>query len=313
MRNPKQSKIKEQCKKSIKSLMKTHALGEVKEIRLDTEGWVNPCFFVNDQYVFRFNARDPHLPKYNREKIIFDLLNNSKVPVPQKVILDTSKREIEYDVLISKMLKGENLESKWNNLEDSLKTTLATKAGSILKKLHSIHFEFFGEIPNKGPLPQTSSWSNYLKAKLQFHLDEALELGLIGSDIESKFNDVLSTNTHLLDQVKVASLIHVDFHFGNLLFSNDEITGVVDFEWALAGDPLYDLARWRTGDEDYPGSQEAFFKGYGLQDFTQDEKQRMKIYQMIKNLELCSVAKLHFTEKESEDFLKTTLDQLSSF
>ena len=139
---------------------------------MDTEGWVNPCFFVEaeESWVVRCNARDPSLPKYQRDKIVFDLLKKNGLPVPEVVYLDDSKAVSSFDVLISSRVEGRNLESDWKELKIDQKEHLASKAGELLKKNHSIQFDFFGEISNKGPLPQTKSWFEYLKVKLDYHL-----------------------------------------------------------------------------------------------------------------------------------------------
>jgi len=88
---------------------------------MDTEGWVNPCFFVNKSFVFRFNARDPSLPKYQREFFVFNFLKNSHVPVPKTVYLDDSKEYIEFDVLITEILPGAiSSKLRWSGMLNAL-------------------------------------------------------------------------------------------------------------------------------------------------------------------------------------------------
>jgi len=312
MRSSNHLAIKETCHSTIASLMTKHGLGIPTKIVMDETGWVNPCFFINDQFVFRFNARDPDLPKYQREKIAFDLLKLLDLPVPQKVILDDSKVLVPFDVLITEIISGENLESAWPRLSLDLRKKLAENAGKIFEKLSAVQMSFFGELSATGPFPKTRSWEEYLRAKLQFHLKESLEIKIFDHATVERFRDVLNRYSSVLSEVKNPYLVHGDFHFGNLLFKGDHITGVVDFEWAFAGDPLYDLCRWHQDEEEWPGSKESFLKGCRKNNFSTSEAQKIKVYQMIRNVELCIVAQRHFTSEESETYKIVTLSQLET-
>jgi aminoglycoside phosphotransferase (APT) family kinase protein len=312
MRSSNHLAIKETCHLAIAPLMAKHGLGLPTKILMDETGWVNPCFFINDQFVFRFNARDPDLPKYQREKIAFDLLKTSDIPVPQKVILDESKSVAPFDVLISEIIPGENLESAWPRLPLEQRQNLAENAGKIFKKLSAIPMPFFGELGTTSPFPKTKSWEEYLRAKLDFHLAEALELKIFDQATVEMFWNAFNRHSSALSEVKNPCLVHVDFHLGNLLFKDNQITGVVDFEWAFGGDPLYDLCRWHQEVEEWPDSRDSFLKGCQKNTFSTSETKRIKVYQMIRNVELCIVAHRHFTFEESEGYKKTTITQLET-
>lgn len=303
--------IKKKCESVLSLLFKKHNLGRVKSICVDTEGWVNPCFFINGEYAVRFNARDPHLPKFQREKIIFDLLKYQALPVPQQVILDDSKSEIEYDILISSFLPGRNLGAEWDSLHEKSQQGLAFAAGELLNKIHEVQFDFFGEIAGRGPLSQEQTWSDYLIKKLKFHIQESMTLALLTRQQSEKILAIFEHYVPLLDEVKSPQLIHVDYHYGNLLFLENKVSGVLDFEWSLAGDPLYDMGAWSGKDEKSQMSQKHFLKGYDFSKLSESEDNRIELYQMIKNIELCPVAKLYFGESEAKEYLQTTLTQIN--
>jgi aminoglycoside phosphotransferase (APT) family kinase protein len=311
MRSPNHLEIKKRCQESIPQLMAKHQLGIPTRVVVDEAGWVNPCIFVNDEFVFRFNARDPNLPKYQREKIAFELLKGTDVPVPHAVILDDSKTVAPYDVLITERLHGRNLEHDWSGLQAQQKSELAKNAGQLLTKISSVQLPFFGELSGRGPLPQTQSWFEYLSAKFAFHINESCTLGIFTEPSIQMFSAALENRQSILNEVDSAKLVHVDYHFGNLLYDDQKITGVFDFEWAFAGDPLYDYCRWTQAEEEWPGSRHAFLQGCDRDNFTKSETDRMALYQMIRNIELCVVAKLHFDEGEALSFKETTLTQAS--
>ncbi len=61
-------------------------------------------------------------------------------------------------------------------------------------------------------------------------------------------------------------------------------------------------------DEKWPGSQEAFNRGYGVQNFADEEIAKMKVYSMIKIIELCVVSKKFFSEEECKEYVQITED-----
>lgn len=307
MRAPNSEQIKKSCKDSLPGLMRSLGLGDVHQIIQDDQGWVNPCFFVNDQYVFRFNARDPHLPKFQREKQVYDLLQKSGFPVPQKVHLDDSKKYSAYDVLISEKVSGQNLEELWKELSLQTQNVLAESAGKLFKQLHTFQFPFFGELASCGPFGQHNTWLACVEERFQYFLSEACDLSVFDENEKELFERAFEQGRSAISEVTTASLIHGDFHFGNILFQDAKITAVLDYEWSFAGDPLYDLCDWYFYQGPFPETKEPVLKAYGLQTLTDSQKQRIQIYRMIKNIELCSVSQKYFPENEARDYRERTL------
>ena len=290
--------------------MHKHRLGSSSTIRVDETGWVNPCFFVDDRLVFRFNARDVGLPKFQREKIVFDLLEDSGLPTPRNVLLDDSREFAPYEVLISPKLPGANIEQDWPTLDLQTKQRLAENAGKLLTRLHEISFPFFGELANQGPLPRTSGWIDYVRAKLTLQLDRTARLAIFSDQQRQRFLEVFDSRVALLNEVTSARLVHDDYHFGNLLHEGSEITGALDFEWSFAGDPLYDYCLWYSEADLWPGSREAFLTGCGRVEISESERMRMDVYQMIGNLTLCAESRLHFPAEEAAKYREVAEAQL---
>jgi aminoglycoside phosphotransferase (APT) family kinase protein len=306
MRSPNHLEVKENCRAAIQKIMAQSKLGSVDKVIFDDQGWVNVTAFVNDDFVMRFNARDIQLPKFQREQAVFNLLKGT-VSVPELLLFDDSKIIVPYDYMICKKIPGKNLEQNWTDLSEQDGNLLAYQAGEILAKIHSIKSNEFGEVSALGPFPRTKNWGEYLRFILNYHLNEAMELKLFSSTVQKKFLDFFEARLKLLDSVTSPQLVHGDFHLGNLLFVDQKITGVLDFEWSLFGDPLFDISNnLRDMDSRWPGSQEAFNKGYGIKDFSDEEINRMKVYTMVKSIELCVVAKKFFSEAECNEFVQTT-------
>ncbi|RYZ66945.1 MAG: aminoglycoside phosphotransferase family protein [Proteobacteria bacterium] len=306
MRTPDHLLVKQKCREAIPRILKEFGFDPSSDIIMDDQGWVNPCFFIGREAIVRFNARDQHIPKFQREKIVYDRLRTLNFPVPAEVRLDTSKTISPYDILIASRLNGSNLEQHWKLLESSAKSTLAFQAGQWLRKIHDVNIDTFGEISAFGPFPSTVTWPEYLKARLEYHLSEARELDIFSAELEMRFEAAFEKIIPLLEQTKRSRLIHGDFHLGNLLFEKHQITGILDFEWSCAGDPLFDLCKLRDMDASWTGSQESFNRGYGVSVFDDSEFKKMRIYTMIQNIELCVVAKKYFPAKELRSYVSAT-------
>lgn len=154
-----------------------------------------------------------------------------------------------------------------------------------------LQLPFFGDLGSTGPFPRTETWVSYLQAKLSFHLSETLSLEIFDGKIIEQFWNTFNKYTPALSEINTPHLVHVDF------------------EAAFAGDPLYDLCRSQQDEEEWIGSRRAFLKRYQQSDFSEGEIKGIKIYQMIRNVELCIVAKRHFTPDEAMSFRETTIAQ----
>lgn len=312
MRTHNYQSVKEYCRSLIPSIMQAHRLEEPQSIKTDELGWVNPVYFVNSKYVIRFNARDVNLPKIQRESVAYKLMKDNNIPVPDFVLIDQSKTISKYDYMITKVISGENIENSWSKLSKEQRYSLAFQAGKILRAIHSINNHSFGDLADNSPLPQTRKWSDYLESKLKFHLDEARDLKLFENDTVKSIWTNFSTLTSLIDQIAVPCFAHVDFHFGNMLYEDNSIKSILDFEWSFWGDPLYDLCQVEKFDDTWPDSKDAFKKGYGILEFDENQTLKIKLYQMIRNIELAIVAKRHFSEAEAREYLETTIKQIES-
>ncbi len=306
MRAPNHLEIKAICKSSINKIVENLTLPSPQKILMDDQGWVNICFFIDDSVVIRFNARDVHLPKFHREKVAFDILKG-KLPVPDCLVLDDSRTLAPFDYMVCKKIEGKNIEQNWSHLSDKIKNSLSFQAGQVLSQIHSVELNYFGEISGRGPFPKTKTWTEYLAFILDYHLEEAMGLSLFTNEKRHSFLTSFKNHAEIFDEFENPMLIHGDFHLGNLLYNQEKITGVLDFEWALAGDPLFDMSnQLREMDKTWPGSQESFNRGYGIKMFSDEDLKKMKVYAMIKNIELCVVAKKFFSEQEALEYVKIT-------
>ena len=93
-------------------------------------------------------------------------------------------------------------------------------------------------------LPDVATESIDLHKRMQRYFADpnvarALQQKLGVSSVAGNFADVLAASKKLPGQ----QALHMDFVRGNILFEGSAITGILDFEKAAKGSPLYDVAR----------------------------------------------------------------------
>lgn len=118
------------------------------------------------------------------------------------------------------------------------------EAARFLARLHRIRGHGFGPL-SAGALPQLAGiherWGDYLRVRLDDHLRMCERIGAVSrrerADIEERFATLLPA----IPEVPPA-LLHGDPGSHNFIVADGRIGGVVDWEDALLGDPLFDLA-----------------------------------------------------------------------
>jgi hygromycin-B 7''-O-kinase len=149
--------------------------------------------------------------------------------------------------------------------------------GRLMASIHAVPQPAFGYVTTHvlDPTPDNSAYMGRQFAK---KLHEFLEL-----QGDPQLHDLLQTfvATHcdLFARCPAPVLCHNDVHEGNVLVEDGKITGLVDVENALAGDPWLDLAK-----ADYygrPGQLDALLDGYGA---LPDD--RLRLYKIYHALEL---------------------------
>ena len=274
-------------KNVLQKIFDKHHLGKVKEVYYSQSGKVNPVVHINNNYIIKVNSRDPDDPKLPREKRAMEILTNA-IYVPRFIVLDESKKELKYDYIIMSQITGREVYKDWQILNSSQKTKLSHQAGEWLNEIHQIKFPKFGSVLKEGIHFET--WTEYIFYKL----NEAIELcrfyHLFNETVFYEIQDIFLHNKTCLDSVKEAVFVHNDFHFGNLLYEENKLTGVIDFEWCLAGDPEYDLRDPFT----FPESRQPFMAGYESKSKQSPEfYDKLYLYQLLMYLQLSRLAKQH--------------------
>lgn len=266
---------------TLQSIWSAHGLGAIHAGSWAGKGQNNPAFVINDTHVIRFDGIiNEGVSRFHGERTAYDRLREAGIPAPEVLLLDDSKSLFHCDYMIMNKVEGQPLLDEWPQLTPAQRQQAATQAGRILARMHEITFPRFGRL--YGSERVFDSWVDSIMDK--FHRDgfEAVREGVLQPALYERIQQTLQAHQPTFATVTTPRLVHWDYHFGNLLQQDGEITGVLDFEWALAGDPAYDFDRRDQWDEDCPGSRAWVYAGYtSLRPLDADHDTRVTLYELI--------------------------------
>lgn len=85
---------------------------------------------------------------------------------------------------------------------------------------------------------------------------------------------MLEQDKGIFQSIVTPCLVHWDIRDGNIFVEDGKLTGIIDWERCLWGDPLMEV-----GFRSYAQSAD-FLRGYGIEEFTEEEKRRILWYDL---------------------------------
>lgn len=114
-----------------------------------------------------------------------------------------------------------------------------TQLGSALAKVHTVTGEEFGY--REGDRPRGTVWADVFGAMVEDLLADATDWGVTLPLEPQRIRGFLQAGADALAEVTQPVLVHFDLWDGNVLCEDDRLTGLVDGERYLYGDPLVDF------------------------------------------------------------------------
>jgi hygromycin-B 7''-O-kinase len=186
--------------------------------------------------------------KMEKEAFVYGRLRGrtTGAPVPEILAADDSKTLMTQNVLVMSKLDGDHVASLLDQLDDVELARINRQIGAILHSLHEVAFEHFGYVGTNGVVPSHETNLAYMRFQFAKKLREFTDLG--GDDeLRAAIERHVAEHAKLLADCARPSFCHNDCHYGNVLVlpATDgwKVSGLLDFENVLAGDPLLDLAK----------------------------------------------------------------------
>lgn len=196
----------------------------------------------------------------------------TNVPLPKVEFYDPSCQWCSAPYFFMEKLKGQSLASQKASFTPQQVSEIDALVGSLNKEINQITNDTFGYLGQTAF--QGESWhevfGEMLKAVLMDADKENIDLKVSSRELL----DLLDKDKPLFLEVVTPRLVHWDLWDGNIFMDQGNLTGFIDWERCLWGDPLMEV-----GFRSYAQSPD-FLRGYGIGKLTEEENRRILWYDL---------------------------------
>jgi len=213
----------------------------IKASPLEVKSTYNVLFKIKigkKSFILKINI----LPK---PKIDFTLILEEKFQnLLKKIRLPSIKSIVGENFLIMDLAKGKTID-----LQKSVKN-IYIDLGKKFKKIHKIKAKGAGLISIKKCVSEnkleglSSSWQKYFNINFESHLRKSVKLKVLNKKDISFLRSM--TKKYIVKAINTNSLLHNDPSSRNIFFSKGKITSLLDWEDAIIGDSLFEIANVHT-------------------------------------------------------------------
>jgi len=186
--------------------------------------------------------------KMEKEVFVYERMQQHALTatLPKILAADDSKELVSQNVLVMTKVDGKHVDSLIANLDERDLVEINRQVGSTLAELHRIEFAEFGYVGTDGVVEGHATNLAYMSFQFDKKLREFDEHGG-DDDLRRMIERYVAEREQLLTTPTHPAFCHNDCYYGNVLVLPEQegwrVSGLVDFENVLAGDPLLDLAK----------------------------------------------------------------------
>lgn len=182
------------------------------------------------------------------EAAITDYLHGRGFPVP-RTLATVTLPEMAETITLRTHLPGEPAQAAYDVAEGDGRGTLAAILGRTLASVHTVPLD---DVRDLWQFPQDAvtaprEWAeNFVQKKIASDLDRVAPAlpDAFPDDGGAAFADELTAwGAWLAGQPVPLAPLHGDWYFENVLLFNGAVSGLLDWEAARVGDPMWDVAR----------------------------------------------------------------------
>jgi len=199
-----------------------------------------------NNWVFEQGDKILTIPKHERVKNYFvrvkatQFLHSNGIPVSE-ILNHSPEKNRTPEYLLVKKVDGEHVDLSKSSLLERERTHKS--AGEVLCAIHNLQSFRYGRLqPNL--IGENCSWVDFADkffAESINRVKKSPELyAQFGRDLEEEYQKGRNSLTHL----SLPCFLHADFHLGNLLFKNGQISAVLDLDMVSSGDLNWDSGHY---------------------------------------------------------------------
>jgi aminoglycoside phosphotransferase (APT) family kinase protein len=238
---------------------------------LDEQGTFHRVFRLSgvggsDRLILRANAAGDFLHDLTLHLDAWAGATLGRAGLPAVMVrhVDLSRAVVPFDFQVGEESPGRPL-AAFNDDEPTIRLRLR-ELGRLVARIHLHPLDGYGLLDAR-PLAAGSgpprgiwdTWPEYVRRNLDAHVESCVRAGDLTGAGADAFLSALERHAGALE-VPGGALLHGDLGSHNVLTDGDRLLGLIDWEDALAGDPVYDVAFWATFQP--PERHAAFLAGY---------------------------------------------------
>lgn len=212
------------------------------------------------------------------EKIITDKVATFAVPVNRIIHVDTSRKAYPFDYQIQEMLEGSDIEGHFHGVRADY-DQLSFDLGRYVGMWGELKLDGFGRF-DENLRGTKSSMYEYIIVRLDEDIKFLVDAGVIDRKQADSIRNLFEMHKSVMN-VKRGTLVEYDLADHNIMFDGEHtITGIFDWEAAVVGDPVLDLASAPTWKTFFP-REAKMIEGYtSVRDLPSFFKEKMAIYRL---------------------------------
>lgn len=196
----------------------------------------------------------------------------TRVPLPEVEYYDPSFTHCSSPYFFMKKINGKSLSSQKALLTSEQVSHIYNWAGSLNKEINQITNDRFG-YPGQTAL-EGKNWFDIFAKMIRNVILDAWKENIDFTISTSDLFELLEQDKGIFQSIVTPCLVHWDIRDGNIFVEDGKLTGIIDWERCLWGDPLMEV-----GFLSYAQSAD-FLRGYGIEEFTEEEKRRILWYDL---------------------------------
>lgn len=215
------------------------------------------------------------------ERLITKQLTELGLETNEVLHTDISRQYFPFDFQIQKKMLGSDPETSFNGTKEDY-DRLSYQLGEYVAKYHALEYPLFGRFDlnsaKQGQLQGTkTSFFAYIETCLTDDLQKLIDFAVINPQDSERILNFFTQRKALINSAK-GVLNHHDLADHNLMFDEQGLVGVFDWEAAVIGDPVLDLASCPTWRTLYPREEELLAGYRSIRSLPDDFAEKKKVY-----------------------------------
>lgn len=249
-----------------------------------TEGMCNTAYMINfadgSRSVLKIATKDNRGRMSNEVNLMeaevtaMGLVSAANVAdVAQVQYYDRSNKICDSHYFFMEALEGESLSSIVEQFAEEERAVINYEIGQVERRISFIHGKAFGLLGDTEHKHETLY--DFIYMLISNVLSDAEKKGVSFGVSPEEILGLLKQYQAVFDKVKTPVLVHWDMWEGNIFVKDGHISGIIDWERAMWGEPFMDdRFRRHTRNKD-------FLRGFGQEEFTEEEMSRILWYDVL--------------------------------